>query len=104
MYQGSMEEWIDSSTQPNIANLLPCLYHKHFGFQGRDLPNLPPCHYRFTTPASPNPQKLAVDIPTLLCQYLAMLGETQNQFSLTRAALRTSGRAKNKFSSKLGPM
>jgi hypothetical protein len=36
---------------------------------------LAPCLHRFTTPASQNPQELAVDIPTLLCQYRAMLGE-----------------------------
>jgi hypothetical protein len=48
------------------------------------------------TPAQ-NPQQLAVDIPTLLCQYRAMLGETQNQFSFTCVALSKYGCAKGKF-------
>jgi hypothetical protein len=32
------------------------------------------------------PVEIPVDIPMPLCQYRAMLGETQKQFSLTRAA------------------
>jgi hypothetical protein len=36
--------------------------------------------------------------PPPLCQRRAMLGETQNQFSLIRAALSTGGCAKSKFS------
>ena len=35
--------------------------------------------------------------PPAEVQIQAMLGETQNQFSLTRAALSTGGRAKSKF-------
>ena len=42
-------------------------------------------------------QKLPVDIPAPPCQYRAMLGEPKNQFSLTRAALSTCGRAKSKY-------
>jgi hypothetical protein len=38
-----------------------------------------------------------VDIPTLLCQYRAMLGEIQNQFSLTRAALNAGWRSRKQF-------
>ena len=40
--------------------------------------------------------KWTVDIPALLRQYRAMLGETENRFSLRRAALGTSGGAKSK--------
>jgi hypothetical protein len=35
--------------------------------------------------------------PTMLWQYTGMLGELEHQFSLTRAALSTCGRAKSKF-------
>src|SRR5208282_1189861 len=42
-------------------------------------------------------QKLPVDIPAPHCQYRAMLGEPKNQFSLTRAALSTCGRAKKQI-------
>jgi hypothetical protein len=34
---------------------------------------------------------------TALREYRAMLGESENQFSLTRVALSTSGREKNSF-------
>jgi hypothetical protein len=95
-YQSIKVEWIGSFAQPDIGNLPPCLPEPIGLFTGQDLPNLPPCLPQFTIPASQNPQELAVDIPTLLCQYRAMLGETQNQFSLTRAAPCTSGRSKSK--------
>ena len=55
-------------------------------------------------PCRPETRKTAlcrgVDIPALLCQYLAMFGETKKELSLslslslTRAALSTDGRAK----------
>ena len=37
------------------------------------------------------------DTPAWICEGRAMLGETKNQFSLTRAALSTGGRAKSDF-------
>jgi len=42
-------------------------------------------------------EKLPVDATTLICQRRSMLGETENQLYLTRAALSTGGRAKSKF-------
>jgi hypothetical protein len=44
-----------------------------------------------------NSENMPVDSPTPLCQYRAMLGETQKQFSLTRAAFSTCGGAKTNF-------
>ena len=44
-----------------------------------------------------NAQNVVVDISAELCQHLLILGETKKQFSLTRAALRTNGRAKSEF-------
>ena len=44
-------------------------------------------------------QNGSVDLPATRCQYRIMLGETQKQFSLTRAASITYGRANSKFSS-----
>src|SRR5258706_8345543 len=41
--------------------------------------------------------QLPVDMWPPLCQYRAMLGEAKNQFSLTRAASSTCGRAKSSF-------
>jgi hypothetical protein len=42
-------------------------------------------------------QNGSVDLPAALCQYRIMLGVTQNQFSLTRAASSTYGRAESKL-------
>jgi hypothetical protein len=44
--------------------------------------------------AAVNPSDTAFDTEDLICQGCAMLGELQNQFSLTRAALRHAGAQK----------
>src|SRR6185369_11544190 len=50
-----------------------------------------------TAVGHPLGQRFPVDATTRICQRRSMLGETENQFSLTRAALSTGGRAKSKF-------
>ena len=76
--------------------MVPRPTHLRCDFQGQHV-WLPPCPYRFITSAPQNPRELAFDVPTLLCQDRAMLGETQNQFSLTPAASITGGVAKKQL-------
>ena len=47
--------------------------------------------------AHQKPNSYQFDMRPPLCQYRAMVGETKNQFSLTRATPSTSGHAKSKF-------
>ncbi len=44
-----------------------------------------------------NGREFQVDATTRICQRWFMLGENENQFSLTRAALSIGGRAKSKL-------
>jgi predicted Zn-dependent peptidase len=70
---------------------------RHLG-AWHDSPTRPPPQFRTNRPAKGRRQaKLPVEAPPSLWQCRATLGEPKNQFSLTRAALSTGGRAKSKF-------
>jgi hypothetical protein len=63
IYQGIKVEWIGSFAQPDIGNLPHPLTQEICVFAGPDMPNLPPCLYRFPSPASQNPQGLGYGHP-----------------------------------------
>ena len=80
---------------PDAADLpLP---HSPFCLRHSALRQVPPVLAQNWPKTRNNSEKPRVDRPTPLCQYHAMLGETQKQFSLTSAAFSTCGGAQTNF-------
>jgi hypothetical protein len=100
-YQGIKGEWIGLFAWQDMGNLPPCHHHQQCGFQGQDIGNLPPCLYRSpsTWLALQKPIKhWLLTSQQMACQYRAMLGENQNQFSLTaQRSVRAGARKANSY-------